>query len=521
MNWPIWLFVVVGVVLLALTILTRRALYIVLLALTLWLGVEFEVWDWIPWIFWILVILTIPLLLVDLFVPGRSNIARLTAVPALALAFTVVVVDGVTTYVPDWFQDDDTEEVAECVEDVVDTDNCDIVATVPEFANDDDDDSDDSAGSADSDDSDDTDDSNVVVTSTTEVPTQETETVDPRGLPLVSGGNPTQPIVGNPDTQEPVVGEVKDWEDAVLRMIAEQPWYATCTDSRVGVDLEEAKSYAKIESNLDDPVILRFILVVNSSLNDDQVRKALKDEGFEHVDKLGIKRVSEIRNTRRTHVGGDDRCQAFIDQRPQVRISLGIPVFNDKGELVGIADDKGLLGHCGNPWDIPPPPPPATEQTTTTTVAPPPGGTTTTTVPTATTVVVTTTSTTVPTENTHPTLSEECQQNGTGCPEGVTNDVVQPVQDNTTSGVNTGPTPNAPVEPYVPPLGPAPAEGTEAPAPISGGNDSGSDDGSGTPGGTECNNGECDGGGSTPAAPGPAPIVDDGTYVGPMPPPPP
>lgn len=229
----------------------------------------------------------------------------------------------------------------------------------------------------------------------------ETETTDQvTGLPLVSGGNPADPTVGNPDSQPAVIGEVRSWTDAVARMEAEQPWYATCTDSRIGVNLDEARSFAALEQRHD----LRFILVVNSSFTDEQARAALVAEGFQNVEALSVRRVEQIRNTRRTHVGGDNRCQPFWDQRPQVRLSLGIPVLdaNDHTKVVGLEKDMGLLGHCGNPWDLPPvqppPPPPVTTVPPTTTTVPPG----TTTVPPTSTTQPPTGTTTPPTQPTVP-----------------------------------------------------------------------------------------------------------------------
>ncbi len=77
---------------------------------------------------------------------------------------------------------------------------------------------------------------------------------------------------------------------------------------------------------------------------------------------------------------------------------------------------------------------------------------------------------------------------------------VQPPQDNTTSGVNVGPTPGAGAEP--PQDGPAPVvqDNTPAPLPTPRGTNSGSSSGSNTPGGSTCNNGVCSGGGPTQGA---------------------
>lgn len=86
-----------------------------------------------------------------------------------------------------------------------------------------------------------------------------------------------------------------------------------------------------------------------------------------------------------------------------------------------------------------------------------------------------------------PALSRECQQNAVGCPDGFTNPVRQDPQDNSTSGVNTGPTPGAPSSPP-PSEAPRPRDNrqdnTPAPDPSPGGSNSGSSNGSGTPSGS-------------------------------------
>lgn len=93
--------------------------------------------------------------------------------------------------------------------------------------------------------------------------------------------------------------------------------------------------------------------------------------------------------------------------------------------------------------------------------------------------------------------------------------VHQPPQDNSTSGVDTGPTPGAPPVPYVPPRGPAPQPGTPSPVPNPGGNDSGTSSGTGTPGGSTTNpDGTTEGGGPTPPPSGPPIIVDDDDHSG-------
>jgi len=94
-----------------------------------------------------------------------------------------------------------------------------------------------------------------------------------------------------------------------------------------------------------------------------------------------------------------------------------------------------------------------------------------------------------------PPQTFNCQQNGSwtnNCPP---NQVDQPVQDNPCC--DTGNTPGAGSEPSPNPTGPTPSSGSPAPPPNSDGYDSGSSDGSGTPGGTTCDSSGCSGGGST------------------------
>jgi hypothetical protein len=89
-----------------------------------------------------------------------------------------------------------------------------------------------------------------------------------------------------------------------------------------------------------------------------------------------------------------------------------------------------------------------------------------------------------------PPTDFNCQQNNIGCPPGVTNDVVQPPQDNSTSGIDVGPTRDGngtPVpEPPLQPTTPVDNRTTPAPAPNPTpiGSNSGSPTGSGTPSGS-------------------------------------
>jgi len=239
------------------------------------------------------------------------------------------------------------------------------------------------------------------------------------GTPVVFG--PEHPAAGNDNNTDPVFSTVQNWRELVKAVEKQDAgWYKDCLAARTGVTWEQAQQYAALVDQGHD---LRFILVSNSSVSDDQARQMLRDRGIPNVDNLPITRLNSFRNTRGLP---QDKCQAFGDERSQVRVSLAIP--NDVNDLSkGVHKDKGVLAMCSNPWDIPPPgetPPPAETNQPPTTTTQPPG-------------------TTIPTTE-KPPLSRDCQQNGVGCPPGFTNPVRQPPQDNTTSGVNTGPTPGAP-----------------------------------------------------------------------------
>lgn len=93
----------------------------------------------------------------------------------------------------------------------------------------------------------------------------------------------------------------------------------------------------------------------------------------------------------------------------------------------------------------------------------------------------------------------------------------QDPQNNSTSGVNTGPTPGAPAQPHVPAPGPTPSTGTPAPNPTPGGYDSGSPTGSGTPGGSTTDSTGTQGGGSKPATQNPVDTGQGGNNTGSIP----
>lgn len=171
---------------------------------------------------------------------------------------------------------------------------------------------------------------------------------------------------------------------------------------------------------------------------------------------------------------------------------------------------------CGNPQtELPVPPQDAPPPATTPPTTGPPG-----TAPPTTGKPPTTTTTAPCPPGTHREGSDCIHDSITDpdpCASNPDIDVCQPPQDN---DQDTGPTPGAPPEPHTPPPGPAPQEGTPAPPPNDGGYDSGSPDGSGTPGGSTCDTSGCTGGGATPPSNDPEDSGQGGDNTGTVPPPP-
>lgn len=194
-------------------------------------------------------------------------------------------------------------------------------------------------------------------------------------LPLIGGGDPANPAVPSDDAQQAVVTSVRSWADVVQRMTDEAPWYESCNDARIGVNLDDARQFAVVQDDLSRQGFnLFFIVAVNTTVSDEEARQKLREDGYDVPDSTPVRRLDAIRNTRRTHVGGENRCQAFADARAQVFLSLAVPVFSpdDPTKVVGMDQDRGDAFHCGNPWDLlPPEEPPVTPPSTRPPVTPP------------------------------------------------------------------------------------------------------------------------------------------------------
>lgn len=200
------------------------------------------------------------------------------------------------------------------------------------------------------------------------------------------------PAVGNDCNEDPVSpDEFQDWKDVQrFGKDNQNQWYFDCLQTRLGISRDDVRKYSELEGQGHD---LRGIFISNTNPSEEAARDKLEADGVKDVDK--IKYVIRLNGFQNTNGLGSNRCTPFDDGRPQVRLTLLIP--KDVSDMSkGVHTDRGVLGMCGNPWNVPaqpvpaPPPPPkkepkpepkptpTTAPPVTTTTAPPPVTTTTT-----------------------------------------------------------------------------------------------------------------------------------------------
>jgi hypothetical protein len=165
-----------------------------------------------------------------------------------------------------------------------------------------------------------------------------------------TGGNPVgftsdKPAVGRDANDEPVSEEPFSSWIAVDRLLASNTrsarQYGACLKTTLGITPTDVSEYA---DRVVDGYDLRAILVSNTSVTNAAARQQLRLKGVPNVSRLAVIRVSGFRNT----AAG---CARFNDERSQVRVTLTIPRdVNDIRE--GVFRTKGVLGMCGNSWDL-------------------------------------------------------------------------------------------------------------------------------------------------------------------------
>lgn len=178
--------------------------------------------------------------------------------------------------------------------------------------------------------------------------------------------------------------------------------------SKIG-DWATVQGYADREEQ--ESLELRVILIINSSVSDQQARNDLRASIGDVADKLPVVRIDNVALLNTLGVDTNGTLRVFADLQSQIRVLLTRPTEDGRPNLEEARKGLGLLTECANittGTTIPPQretPPPPKETTSTTT----PPVTTTTTVPptttTSTTPPVTTTSTTPPVTTTTETTS--------------------------------------------------------------------------------------------------------------------
>jgi hypothetical protein len=226
----------------------------------------------------------------------------------------------------------------------------------------------------------------------TDAPTATVTDVDGKTLtlPIIYGKQPATPITGNESNKDsrtvPVtIGTTGDknrtntWSE-LDELYGDQKWYTNCANSNLIMNWDtDVPKLVSTETEHDN----RFILAVNTTLDDAAIRQKAASDGNPRVDDLQIVRVDSIINTMYLN---KNRCVPFIDMRSMVRVSLGRVIFDENGQWKGLVTEDGVFVDCHNLWRLlrskPVPtkvPPKSTTSTT------PPGKTTPSTPPTTTT----------------------------------------------------------------------------------------------------------------------------------------
>ncbi len=194
-------------------------------------------------------------------------------------------------------------------------------------------------------------------------------------LPVVTGGDPLNPVVLATSTPAApaVLAKTPTW--AAMQALAlqpeQQPWYPDCVAKVTGWTMEnQVKQNVALETPAQgsNGTALWFIVAnsVDSKVTDADIRAWVTAGNIyakDLVDKMPIVRKDGVLNTRHSHVGGDNRCERFIDRTPTIQVGLTSPV--DYADLSkGLDFTKWINVGCGNPGtDIPPPAPNPTPTT--------------------------------------------------------------------------------------------------------------------------------------------------------------
>ncbi len=199
----------------------------------------------------------------------------------------------------------------------------------------------------------------VVKGTCTDSPTATVTDVDgkTKTLAIIYGGQPDKPITGSESNRDartvPVTTgtsadahRTNSWSE-LDGLYGKEKWYTDCANSNLAMNWDtDVPKFVATEKEHDD----RFILAVNTSLNDDAIRQKAASDGNPNVGTLPIVRVDSIINTRHLNI---NHCDQFIDARSMVRVSLGKVTLDEKEQFKDIETDNGAFVDCHNLWRLP------------------------------------------------------------------------------------------------------------------------------------------------------------------------
>lgn len=178
-------------------------------------------------------------------------------------------------------------------------------------------------------------------------------------MAVVDGYQPMTPVSGSEANRDPrtvpvTVGTDGDktrtntWSE-LDKLYGNTKWYTDCSNTNIAMNWDkDVPTYVASEDGHD----YRFIVAINvsDSITDDQIRAKAAEDGNPNTSKLEIVRTETIINTRNLE---DNRCDPFIHTKSQIRVTLGKPIFDDKGKFKELDKTQGIFVDCHNMWRLP------------------------------------------------------------------------------------------------------------------------------------------------------------------------
>lgn len=158
---------------------------------------------------------------------------------------------------------------------------------------------------------------------------------------------PSVPLIGPDDTVPALIPQgIKSWR-GVYAYGQKHPWYKKAVRD-AGISWRTVRKCVTLEKR---GYKLSAILVVNwSGLSKKEAKRKLSSKGYHNLERMSVVYHDGIRN-RWLKPKSFPKWGRFWDNRRQIRVTLLVPI--DFGDLSkGMRTDRGVLVHCGNPWDL-------------------------------------------------------------------------------------------------------------------------------------------------------------------------